>query len=142
MKRIAGAALCLILAIGLAGCGKPHTTASGEQAALHTESAMPEDFSFSLTWGYCGVSSYDSADGRLVKTWDAARPEDYETSHALSEEEKAYVYGLLSALDLDAYPAVYDPNEGMGSAPPMTLILTVRGNGTEKTVRTTCSYFF
>ena len=32
------------------------------------ETRLPEDYSFSLTWGVYGVSSYDSSTGKLVKT--------------------------------------------------------------------------
>lgn len=140
MKRFACIASCMILLLAFAGCGRQQTTAAGvpednDQGEITESNAVPEDFSFALTWGCYGISSYDSATGRLVKTWDATNPRDYETSHTLSEEEKAYVYGLLSALDADAYPTNYDPNEGLSSEPTMTLILTVRGNGTEKTVR-------
>jgi len=96
--------------------------------------AVPEDFAFALTWNCYGISSYDSQTGRLVKTTDATNPDDYVTYYRLSEQDKAYIYDLIASLDIDAYPEVYDPQNGM-SKPSMTLILTVYRNGTQKTVR-------
>lgn len=95
--------------------------------------AVPEDFSFALTWNCYGISSYDSQTGRLVKTTDATHPDDYVTEYWLTKEDKAYFYGLLTSFDADSYPDPYDPQNGM-STPSMTLILTVRRDGTEKTV--------
>ena len=116
-----------VLALGLllfvlAGCGKS------------TDAAVPKDFSFALTWNCYGVSSYDSETGVLVKTTDATHPEDYVTKCRLSKEERAEIYALLSELDVDSYPDRYDPENGL-SIPSMTLILTVRENGKEKTIR-------
>lgn len=93
-----------------------------------------DSFSFSLTWGCNGVSSYDSETGRLVKTTDATHPEDYVTTYFLTEEEKERIYSDLSGLDLTAYPDRYDPNEGLSSAPSMTLILSVRTDTVRKTI--------
>ena len=42
---------------------------------------LPTEFSFSLTWGTFGISSYDSATGKLVKTKDAPTPEAYITTY-------------------------------------------------------------
>ena len=96
--------------------------------------ATPEDFSFSLTWNCFGVSSYDSQTGKLVKTTDATNPDDYVTCYNLTDAEKTDIYQLISALDVNSYPDVYDPGNGL-SKPSMTLILTVRVNGTEKTIQ-------
>ncbi len=96
---------------------------------------MPEDFSFSLTWGCYGISSYDSSTGKLVKTTDATHPEDYVTAYHLSEEEKMEIYECIRVLDPEEYPDTYDPQEGgLMSEPSMTLILSVYANGTEKTI--------
>ena len=51
----------------------------------------PEDFSFALTWNCLGVSSYDSATGKLVKTTDATHPEDYVTEYRLTEQERRQI---------------------------------------------------
>ena len=97
--------------------------------------AIPEDFSFALTWGTFGISSFDSQTGKLVKTTDATNPSDYVTNYQLTEEEKAYIfYDLIYPLNVDSYPVMYDPGNGM-STPSRTLILTVRMNGTEKIIK-------
>ena len=93
-----------------------------------------DDFSFALTWGCYGISSYDSRTGKLVKTTDATHPEDYITSYRLTAEEMRTVYGLITDLDVESYPDEYDPNEGWMSSPSMTLILTVRMGQTEKII--------
>ncbi len=91
--------------------------------------------SFSLTWGTYGISSYDSATGRLVKATDATRPEDYVTTYRLTDEETELISELIRGLDIDRYPDVYDPQAGkLGSDPSMTLILSVRMGAKEKTV--------
>ena len=112
-------ALALAAACLLPGCGK-------------TEKA-PEGFSFALTWNAYGVSSYDSATGKLVKTTDATHPEDYVTEYRLTEKELGKVWQLLQELDADSYPDEYDPGAGK-SKPPMTLIHTVRSSEGEKTI--------
>jgi len=96
---------------------------------------MPEDFDFSLTWGCYGISSYDSKSGVLVKTTDATHPEDYVACYKLSEEEKQQIYEIIRTLNPEDYPDVYDPQEGeCMSEPSMTLVLTVKSNGTEKAI--------
>ncbi len=61
MKKTFSILLVLMLLLPSAGClGKP---------VKHFE--VPADFSFSLTWGCYGISSYDSRTGKLVKTTDA-----------------------------------------------------------------------
>ena len=96
--------------------------------------AVPKDFSFSLTWNCYGVSSYDSKTGKLVKTTDATNPDNYVTSYNLTDAERTYIYQLLSKLDINSYPENYDPGNGL-SKPSMTLILTVRADGTEQTIQ-------
>ena len=94
------------------------------------------EFSFFLTWGFYGESSYDSRTGRLVKTVNATKPEDYVTTYHLSEEQKEKVYALIQGLDLASYPDFYDPHEGkISSDPSMTLVLSVTVGGMQKTVQ-------
>ena len=76
-------------------------------SGMQTE--IPEDYSFSLTWGVNGISSYDSSTGKLVKTSDATKPEDYVTTYKLTEEEQEEIKELLNDLDLKDYPNEYDP---------------------------------
>ena len=95
----------------------------------------PEVFSFALTWNCYGISSYDSATGKLVKTTDATHPEDYVTTHYINEKEAGQVWQLIQKLDIESYPDEYDPNPGVFSTPDMTLILTVRTADGEKTVK-------
>ena len=91
-----------------------------------------EDFSFALTWNCLGVSSYDSATGKLVKTTDATHPEDYVTEYRLTEQERRQIWQLLRKLDVDSYPDEYET--GLRSKPPCVLILTVRTAAGEKTI--------
>lgn len=110
----------------------PQTVSRYLEAFFQT---IPEDFSFALTWGAFGISSYDSQTGKLVKTTDATNPSDYVTNYQLTEEEKAHIfYDLIYPLNVDAYPGMFDPSNGI-STPSRTLILTVRMNGTEKTIK-------
>jgi hypothetical protein len=95
---------------------------------------VPEDFSFALTWGVYGISSYDSRTGKLVKTKDATNPADYVTYVKLSDEVMELIYKKLRALDLDSYPDEYDPDPMMGSDPSADLILTIRNGDRVKTV--------
>ena len=112
--------------LGLTGCK--------DQDHNNSTAGVPEDFSFALTWGVYGISSYDSVTGRLVKTTDATQPADYVTYYELTEEDREYIYNLIYALDVDSYPDTYDPGNGM-SKPSMTLILTVHMDGVEKTIK-------
>lgn len=93
-----------------------------------------EDFSFSLTWGCYGISSYDSETGKLVKTKDATYPEDYITNYKLTDEELEKIYELIKDLDVETYPNLYNPNEGEMSSPSMTLILVVCDGEEEKMI--------
>ena len=95
---------------------------------------MPKDFSFRLTWNCYGVSSYDSATGKLVKTTDATNPEDYVTYYYLTDEEKQEIYELIEKLHVDKYPDTYNPHDNLMSSPSWTIILTVCENGEEKTI--------
>ena len=124
MKKIITLVLSLLLFGSLTGCAAP--------AVPET---MPEDFSFALVGDFNGTGPYDSATGTLVKTTDATHPEDYVTTLTLAPEQKEMIYTILQALDINTYPNVYNPHEdGTSTKPPMTLILTVRAGGSEKTI--------
>lgn len=97
--------------------------------------SIPEDFSFALRWGVFGISSYDSRTGKLIKTGDATRPQDYITEYILPADQLERIYGLIRDLDVNTYPAEYNPNKDLATCPPMTLILTVRVDGAERTVK-------
>lgn len=94
-----------------------------------------DDFSFELTWNCYGVSSYDSATGKLIKTTDSTHPDDYITYYHLTDEQKESIYRLIEDLDVNSYPNEYNPNKNAASSPPMTLILTVRTKNTVKTIK-------
>jgi hypothetical protein len=92
------------------------------------------DFSFSLTWGTFGISSYDSKTGKLVKTKDAPAPEDYITTHILTAQEKIEIFKILQTLEMDSYPDEYNPTEGIGSDPYQELILSAQLDRITKTI--------
>ena len=100
----------------------------------------PADFSFSFVWDCYGISSYDSASGKLVKTSHATYPEDYITTLNLTAEQREQVWLWLSALELETFPAEYDPynppdeKPTVFSKPNRNLVLTLRQNGKEITV--------
>lgn len=102
--------------------------------AVNTD--VPDNLSFSLTWNTYGISSYDSATGKLVKTTDATNPEDYVTTLQLDGTQLFEIWELLWELDIETYPDEYDPQGGeLSSDPSMTLILTLRDGDKVKTVR-------
>ncbi len=102
--------------------------------AVNTD--VPDNLSFSLTWNTYGISSYDSATGKLVKTSDATNPEDYITTLELDGQQLFAIWELLWELDIETYPDEYDPHGGgLSSDPSMTLILTLRDGDKVKTVR-------
>ena len=115
--------VCVLLLDCLVGCA---------EKPLPKE--VPEDFSFALTWGVYGISSYDSRTGKLVKTKDATNPADYVTYVKLSDEVTELIYKKLRALDVESYPDEYDPDPMMGSDPSADLILTIRNGDRVKTV--------
>ena len=105
---------------------------------------LPEDFSFSIVWGYNGISSYDSKTGELVKTKDATDVSKYTCSVQLTEDQMTEVYRILfSDIDIFEYPDSYDPFNApdaeikVASSPSQTIIISVTANGRTKTV--TCS---
>lgn len=94
-----------------------------------------DGFSFALTWDCYGISSYDSATGKLVKTKDTTNPEDFVTCYQLTDAQKLQIYDLIMGLDVTSYPDVYNPQlDGVASSPTMTLILTVRTATIDKTI--------
>ncbi len=94
-----------------------------------------ENFEFSLTWGCYGISSYDSATGKLVKTTDATNPEDYVTAYFLTDAQKRLIYDMIVELNIMSYPNTYDPHDGtLASDPSITLILSVDTGTVQKTV--------
>ena len=93
-----------------------------------------DDFSFALTWGVYGISSYDSHSGKLVKTTDAKNPEDYITNYQLTDTQKRRIYSWIYALDVYSYPDIYEL-QTPPSDPDGTLILTVRVGDEEKTIK-------
>ena len=101
----------------------------------HTDIGSLDSFSFSLTWGVLGLSSYDSTTGKLVKTSDATNPDDYITTYILTDTQKEKIYNLISSLDIASYPDSYDPQNGtVHTDPSITLILSVKTDTMEKTV--------
>ena len=113
--------VCVLLLDCLVGCA---------EKPLPKE--VPEDFSFALTWGVYGISSYDSRTGKLVKTKDATNPRDYVTYVKLSDDVMELIYKKLRALDVESYPDEYYPT--LGSEPSAELILTVRRGDYVKTI--------
>lgn len=124
--------------IPLLGMGKPVSKYPGDNGTMKDEDPtdLPENLSFALVWNTYGISSYDSATGRLVKTTDATNPQDYVTTLYLDETELFEIWELLWELDIETYPDEYDPHGGaLASSPSMTLILTLRNGDQVKTVR-------
>lgn len=99
-----------------------------------TTHRVPEGFSFALTWGIDGISSYDSRTGTLVKNVHLSKTEDYVTHYTLSEEARQQIYQLLMDLHMDEYPDTYNPGNGL-SEPSMTLVLSAHFIGRDKTIR-------
>ena len=112
----------------------PHCSAAKKQDGMHFR---PADYSFSLTWGTYGYSSYDSETGELIKSKDATNPDEYTTELKLSEEQYSAIWGLIKDLDIESYPDEYNPHGNGVSTPYMTLILSVKADGLDKTVTVT-----
>lgn len=92
------------------------------------------DFSFSLTWGTYGISSYDSETGRLVKTSEAANVDAYKTTHHLTAQELVEIYKTIHDLDVSSYPDQYNPMGNQASTPNQSLILSVQTGVLQKTI--------
>ena len=93
---------------------------------------VPDNFSFSLTWGIYATHSYDSSTGILVKDNKAKPAENYVTTYTLNAWEREYIYRLLMALNVESYPDFYEPT-GI-SMPYEKIILTVCIGDVEKTI--------
>lgn len=95
---------------------------------------VPDDFSFSIVWGMFGTSSYNSETGRLIKTTDATNPDDYVTTHILSDEELKSIYRIIKELNFEIIDE-FGPDDFNGSDPHLSLSLTVKTNGLNKTIK-------
>ena len=102
---------------------------------------VPEDFSFSLNWGVEGISSYDSATGKLVKDNEAYYVAEFTTDYTFKALDIEYIYILLMDLNIDKYPDEYAPNINPTS-PSEKIILTVRMGNKVKTVTVEAAAFF
>lgn len=146
MKDAVKKAVCLFLLFallipGVISCADiTEHGAAGPDSRQENGSAMPSDFSFSLVWGTYGISSYDSATGRLIKTKDATDVSKYTTTLRLDEEKMSEIFSILEKLELETYPDVYDPMNDpdsetkVYSEPNQTIILKVHSGDISKTV--------
>jgi len=105
-----------------------------EEAGVSSVSANYPNYSFSLTWNTYGISSYDSNTGILIKTSDATNPKDYTTNLKLTEQQCSGIWKLIKGLDIESYPDEYNPHGNGVSTPYMTLILSVKADGIDKTI--------
>ena len=107
--------------------------AKGEAGVSSVSTNYP-NYSFSLTWNTYGISSYDSRTGTLIKTSDATNPKDYTTNLKLTEQQYSAIWKLIKGLDIESYPDEYNPHGDGVSTPYMTLILSVKADGIDKTI--------
>ncbi len=105
-----------------------------DEAEVNSSNAAYPDYSFSLTWNTYGISSYDSLTGTLIKTKEATNPQAYTTTLTLSDEQYHKIWQLIEKLDIESYPDEYNPHQNGVSIPYMTLILSVKSDGIDKTV--------
>jgi hypothetical protein len=127
--------LVCAMAVNLTGCSADRAGDYKGETGNSGDFGTVDSFSFSLTWGCYGISSYDSETGKLVKTTDATNPEDYITTYQLTDTQKQQIYDLVKGLDVTAYPDTYNPQpEGFMSSPSMTLILSVNTGMVQKTI--------
>ncbi len=105
-----------------------------EEAGAASVSTNYPNFSFSLTWNTYGISSYDSKTGTLIKTSDATNPKEYTTNLKLTEQQYSAIWKLIKGLDIESYPDEYNPHGNGASTPYMTLILSVKADGIDKTI--------
>lgn len=112
----------------------PHLRAMGHLVIDSSHPLGLPNFEFTLSWGTYGYSSYDSASGKLVKTTDASHPEDYVTTHQLSDEERRLCWQYLMNSNYRAFPLIYDPDPNMECEPPSEFALTVTNEGETKKV--------
>ena len=90
MKKIIALFMLSIMVLFAFGC---NNNEYNDSKILPNE--MPEDFSFKVTWGTFGRSSYDSKTGKLIKTTDATNPDEYITTYNLSNYELKCIYNML-----------------------------------------------
>lgn len=105
-----------------------------EEAGVSSVSTNYPNYSFSLTWNTYGISSYDSKTGTLIKTSDATNPKEYTTNLKLTEQQYSAIWKLIKGLDIESYPDEYNPHGNGASTPYMTLILSVKADGIDKTI--------
>lgn len=105
-----------------------------EEVGVSSVSTNHPNYSFSLTWNTYGISSYDSITGTLIKTSDATNPKDYTTNLKLTEQQYSAIWKLIKGLDIESYPDEYNPHGDGSSDPHMTLILSVKADGIDKTI--------
>lgn len=98
-----------------------------------TQSEAPDDFSFAMTWGVFGISSYDSETGKLIKTTDSTHPEDYVTTYFLSDDELNAVWTIIEDLDVENIGKFEYDDFGL-SDPHLSLSLTVKTGSIDKTI--------
>lgn len=117
-KAIALYAVCAMILLGVAWMLPSLLKGNGLIPANSSvtdsdDVTVPSDFSFSIRFNIYGISSYDSATGKLVKTNDPHNKnlEQYETTMQLSGEQTEEIYRLLQALDWSAYPDGYRPTD-------------------------------
>ncbi len=130
MKKYAFLILAAAFLLLLAACGN-ESGKTEENGSGKTE--VPEDFVFSLTWGCCGDSTYNSETGELVKQKIATDVSAYTTTFFPTDEQKAEIYALIAEMQPEEYPDEFDPIKGK-SSPSRNIILTVTMNGKTKTI--------
>lgn len=116
----------IIVAFCFTGCKQPNLPEK-----------MPENFSFSITWGVGGNSTYDSKTGKLIKSADATDVSKYSTTYKMSKEELNYVYNLILDLNLEQYDTELNKSGEIQSIPPQKLCLTVNADDFSKTIKFT-----
>ena len=142
MKRSLLLLICFIILLGCAGCKNVIQHRDDPSSVEDPDIKLPKDFSFSITWGTNGISSYDSRSGKLVKTSDATDVSKYTAYVKMSNSELQTVYRcLFSDINIARYPDSYDPFNAPGapesimSEPNQTIIISVTKNGATKTVK-------
>ena len=141
IRRFSVLLAALLVLLSVSACVGPVQHKAGTPAPENEAIELPEDFSFSIVWNTYGISSYDSASGKLVKTKDTEHIGKYTKYVKMSEEELKTVYRYLFVdIDLTAYPDEFDPFNAPGaeiiytSEPNQTVILSATANGVTKTV--------
>ena len=100
------------------------------------------NYEFTLSWGAYGNHSYDSETGKLVKMKEATHPEDYETVHLLTEDERVRCWQYLMNSNYTAFPEGFDPDKNVASEPPSAISLSVTCEGETKKVSCSDSAYF